>query len=821
MTQFWQKKVKAFLHDPPDKALKILGHETRRDLLLKIIGLKYDEDLNPADHIASAMQRLSIPRECEGLIIDFHHENMPLFKHPISAEAELLTQFKKFVKASGYDKCFEMMGFKPEILRELVDERSWMKSYLMVWRLLPEKYSYGDFLPAETRIPVDCIWDHLDVTAALVSTLIIGPKEGFAMFSVKIPAVQEFIFHSRKLVDLWAGSHLLSYLIFKGILVLVEKLGPDVVIFPYLRGQLFLDFLWLIKKFPEFQKYLKMNDEVKKKLRVASLPNNFLAIVPHQEVEKIAQEIKDNILSALMKIADYIKKMLKDKQIIFNEELWNKQLEGTFLVTTSYLKIPNPNFYREQLRELIPEDLRKNCDRVLECADKIWYSNIGHFYDLSFKLLQLILTQQSRLFNQHKENGGRKCSMCGIRNAVVTMKSELEKLKLSFPKEFKEDEYLCGVCLTKRFYRHFMEKNFEISLSFSAVAEIAAYDFIKEVLPTHHNLREKIEEISEDLVYVEAWNDKDIKRKISEEERKVLIEKLENLYKTYFKPNKYYSIALIDADHIGKMLSGEKLPNFKEFLHPRFEKCIKNVTIQEIQDVLKTERILSPSVHMCISKALKDFSTYKVWEIIKKYDGFLVYSGGDDVLALFPANRALNATKEVRKTFSEAFYEIKGKKIMGLGRYASMSASIVFTHYKYPLYDALRQTRDTLRTAKDEYGRDAFVLKFIKRSGELLEAGCKWDMAEDLESVAKTIVNGEVSHSFIQDFMDVVRVLEGEMLISELGRLLKRRGQSKKKAIEIHGKISCLVEKFKAYNIKVEKLAYAIKILYDAMRGEE
>jgi len=204
-----------------------------------------------------------------------------------------------------------------------------------------------------------------------------------------------------------------------------------------------------------------------------------------------------------------------------------------------------------------------------------------------------------------------------------------------------------------------------------------------------------------------------------------------------------------------------------------------------------------------------------------------VYAGGDDVLALFSVDKVLEAAKEIQEWFKKDFYEVKvngeRRKVMGLGKKASMSAGIVFAHYKWPLYDAIEKVREAEKKAKNKYGRNAFCITFIKRSGEILTAGGKWDFVTDLTYVAKAIVNRKISHRFIYDFMNVNEILDGDMLKAEIRRLLKRRKEeaSEEEIKEIQGKLSCLIEKYDVQGLSAKELGYAIKILFDAYRGEE
>jgi len=71
--------------------------------------------------------------------------------------------------------------------------------------------------------------------------------------------------------------------------------------------------------------------------------------------------------------------------------------------------------------------------------------------------------------------------------------------------------------------------------------------------------------------------------------------------------------------------------------------------------------------------------------------------------------------------------------------------------------------------------------------------------------------------------MDVCEILEGDMLKAEVRRLLERRKEEagNEEIKEIQGKLSCLIEEYRAQDLSIKELGNALKILYDAYRGEE
>lgn len=831
MSQFWQKKIKAFLHDPPDKAL-ILGHiahEKRRDDILQTLGLTYDESLDTADRIASAMQRIDLPEELRTFPIYFKNPIKPIFKHTLSGETENLGEMKDYIATYGYEKALDRYCFNLEISKKYLKKQSeidWKKTYLHIWRCLPEEYPLGYFLPADTRIPDHSIWDHLDVTAAISSCL-----GDLGLFALKMPAVQEFISQSRKLSDLWASSYIFSQLIFEGIKVIIEECGPDAVIYPHLRGNSLFDISYTQAE-PK---------QLKDQLQVANFPNTFLSFIPSKRAEEIEKRCEDKIKSKWKEIAEHVKKIINKKtDIEIDETLWEKQVNNALSLSAAWLEVFNFDRYKDEKDDL-PKDLKDRQEQWLnfiEEPDK--RTNYGHFYYLTYELLGTILAQKSRLWEAWEEEPitGKKCLMCGRRNAVIErdsngkyrywIKSEwkiAKRVEDEFKFILKERERLCAVCLIKRINPRAFEDVFKIRPpEFESVVDIAARDFIENAR-ADEEIRELIKEDVE-LMYKHEWKSKEKEKMVQKYGR--VKEKLESLWETYGEPNKYYAILVMDGDRIGKMLSGEKLPNFGDFLHPAFNNKIKEEW-DKGNDLIDTRRILTSSHHIAISRAMKDFSVHKVPEIVNKHNGFLVYSGGDDVLALFPTDMALPAAKELQDFFKKDFYEIEingdKRKVMGLGKYASMSAGIVFAHYKHPLYDAIERVRDAEEKAKNDYGRDAFCMSFVKRSGEVLECGGKWDFVDDLISIASAIQNEKISHGFIYDFTKVIEVLDQEdMLKAEVRRLLKRRKAEKATDDEINdifGKIICLIDKYKSRSLPIEDIGKGLKILYDAYRGEE
>jgi CRISPR-associated protein Cmr2 len=89
---------------------------------------------------------------------------------------------------------------------------------------------------------------------------------------------------------------------------------------------------------------------------------------------------------------------------------------------------------------------------------------------------------------------------------------------------------------------------------------------------------------------------------------------------------KYFAVIAMDGDEMGKWISSQK------FSHA-----------------------MTSNDHLEFSQILNDFSVNHAAGLVEKCNGRIIYSGGDDVLAMVPAGNALNCALDLRKTFVDLF----------------------------------------------------------------------------------------------------------------------------------------------------------------------
>jgi CRISPR-associated protein Cmr2 len=114
-----------------------------------------------------------------------------------------------------------------------------------------------------------------------------------------------------------------------------------------------------------------------------------------------------------------------------------------------------------------------------------------------------------------------------------------------------------------------------------------------------------------------------------------------------------------------------------------------------------------------VTSALTQFATH-VPDVVATHDGVCVYAGGDDLLALLPLDRALDAASAAHRLYAESF---------GAGIPATVSAAIVFAHYRCAFSRVLAAAHELLDdVAKDETGRDSLAIRVLKPGG----VACQW-----------------------------------------------------------------------------------------------
>ncbi len=236
----------------------------------------------------------------------------------------------------------------------------------------------------------------------------------------------------------------------------------------------------------------------------------------------------------------------------------------------------------------------------------------------------------------------------------------------------------------------------------------------------------------------------------TEEERPALVETVSRFLG--HRPEAYYALLLFDGDRMGAWISGtdERLSlRFEDSWHPDVVRVLRERAAGDgrVARYLETARPASPGRHVSISSALNGFSLHVArWVVEDLFCGKLIYSGGDDVLAMLPVDDVLPCLLVLRGAYSGEVPEgevrlladtgeVPGdlprriarghvrlpgdpeRLVRMMGHLATASAGVVIAHHQAPLRAVLREARAAERRAKEEGGRNAFSISLVKRAG--------------------------------------------------------------------------------------------------------
>jgi CRISPR-associated protein Cmr2 len=185
--------------------------------------------------------------------------------------------------------------------------------------------------------------------------------------------------------------------------------------------------------------------------------------------------------------------------------------------------------------------------------------------------------------------------------------------------------------------------------------------------------------------------------------------------------------------------------------------------------------------HVQFSRSLGQFSG-EAKRIVKACNGYAVYAGGDDVLALLPVNRAIECAVKLRTAFGKAI------------KNGELSVGVAVAHMMEPLQGALNQARDAESTAKRD-GRNRLAVSICTRGSEgitgiscweddpvgeswmqLIEAfrnGLSRGLPYELRELAREMENTELPEDVVQN--EAIRVINRKEGKEKLGDENERR----------------------------------------------
>lgn len=509
------------------------------------------------------------------------------------------------------------------------------------------------------------------------------------LISIAIGPVQGFIATARRSRDLWFGSWMLSELSKAAAHAIVSKYKLENLIFPSPDDP---NDLVAAKRFNKDSDFIVAN----KIVAIVDDPET-AARDADQAVRTRLQELFQNAFSNLEK-DPYLNRVIPDKQLTYFQ-IAEKQVNDL------------PEFYWAAYPLSEPQDSRQ-------------YKNVRKMGDAL-----LGARKATRNFEQSQwGNNSPKSSLDGERESVLPKDARKGKSLLKLREEYglrSEDEQLCGVSLLKRLGQRGEDD------SFFSTSHVAALPFIQQIkgekaikeyigklkslglkeselgnVPRHPNAklnhafcRELIikgnpEQRSYDghLLFegrLKDFFDKDKDKAQLEDAVKALHAFYRDSFGKLKEPLPYYAVLAADGDRMGETIDNQS----DQASHRRLSKCLSRFagSVREIVEV--------------------------------NHQGWVVYAGGDDVLAFVPLHRLVECARALAMTFAQTFKN----EFPNLGdKSPTLSIGIGIAHHLDPLSDALNLARNAEKAAKSIDGKDALALIVSKRSGPETPVKGKW-----------------------------------------------------------------------------------------------
>ncbi len=338
-------------------------------------------------------------------------------------------------------------------------------------------------------------------------------------------------------------------------------------------------------------------------------------------------------------------------------------------------------------------------------------------------LRTLDLRKNTRDFKPWKEIPGLpKSALDGFREAVVVVKgpsnqnshkiqrytyhSKVEVLE-DRPPLLREGEALSGVDLFKRLGGYAFEPPQTVYDGVPSTSDVAAWPLIVRIGKNkaeqwRNNVIQRLreQEVAEEQaksetlgVYFFVDRAADLitgEEKYEQREFRGIFEQdwESELGKDTPRPHPYYALLVADGDSMGALIDDQD----------------------------------SEEEHRNLSRKMAAFAR-KAASIVVKYQGYPIYTGGDDVLALLPLHTVLDALAELDQAFGKT---MQGFVHPNTDRPPTLSGGLVIAHHLTPLEDVLATAGEAEAYAKEKPEKHALTLVLLRRGGEVVRVRNTW-----------------------------------------------------------------------------------------------
>ena len=452
------------------------------------------------------------------------------------------------------------------------------------------------------------------------------------------------------------------------------------------------------------------------KKNIKSKPNRFMAVVEISDINKFGNELKSGVEQFF---CDWVDKSWESFEKPENYEFQKKNYLSITWVAVEYN--PEKDDYITKYKEI---------ESLLGGA-----KNIRDFQQLP------------------DSETGRKCSVCGARNALIFADKKPDKAQkdsLLFERKdlnylMNSKEGLCAVCAAKRFDKEAKEQKYP------STSDVA-------LLYTFEKFKEKGGRITDDYdpQYLVMLKDDSNARnfKDMDESLRIPTERLsKEIDKNDIPRTAYYALVAFDGDSMGKTLGGGKLKEEEKKNLQEFQGKLSQTLGNFAATIYGKDGILRLGENGELGKSGKEA-------------GRVVYAGGEDFFGFVNLHYLFPVMTRLRKMFDDEVHN-KLKDYLAEDEKLSFSAGITIAHVKTPLSVVIGKTREMEKKAKNRSSKkDAFAIAVMKHSGEINCIEMPWRnkdgrfYMDDMQDLIDFMTKGELSNTFYQvlqkEFLPIV-----------------------------------------------------------------
>jgi CRISPR-associated protein Cmr2 len=828
MSEFLNKKIIAYFHDPPWKAwilsrkpvlVQSGGHVADAIELIKRLGVNINslpEEIEMADRLASSIDRWVISDTGE-------QKSGKSSVVPLTSKLNMFTPWKRF-EINGEVTDNKIVTYVDELVKAVNNE---VLKYHLLYFLSP--LLWYELFPncppiADTRVPTHTIFDHATATSAM--TNIIECKNGYLEFKgsmavLEFPSIQEFISFSRKTRDLWASSWLSSALLWKAIESFVRDYGPDVVLRPELSlNHFFISWLYnnvnnkeIVKKYAE--KFADLSTAPK----ISMMSEKVILILPESR-DSVKNKLIEGFYKGWKTISEEALKNWKNIDYIIRaiEEPPIKPIVNVIDVKEVFEEYMKKISEKGSLDKLV-------CGKIVPIEYSLLfeylYKKVLEYPKIKYSYGSLI----SDVIYEVTQNEYQVCTVCGILPSVLYY-HENDTIDSNYNNDI--DDRLCPYCAVKRALKGETLNDVLKSLSLLISPERFRYPSTSELAMQNYayhyiNKYKKLPEVQEiifgdeiDKVFINPIAAENYCRCYAGIESACTIVDKE-LLKKY--GNLYYAIIKADGDFMGSgywscRLVDEKGTPIKvdryldiivnalsSYLNKNDLKQINNKTLEIKKRIIELRKKLygeeDDRIPLTLSYAYTLSRSLTIQAILdkrllKEFGAVPVYLGGDDILAFSPIKykdewmviKAIVKTREAYWQYPkfDGFKSNEGFVVDALRAYGR-SYSVFVAHYKDPLPLSLSVANYLLDLKDGVEEKDVLFISSGRGIGNLNYALLKLSGSANLnltqlsllERILKLIELKKISNSIIYDILSLIEYKnEGTIFRNLIYRAIER-----------------------------------------------